>query len=199
MVQEYDSLTVFLLNSRWKGCCLGKWIRSRLKNSFPIFVATFLLYGGLNHTVFLLRFFVRSRLLFSASYFSSWWYPASVKARWYWSLASVNSLSQLEMVFNLFWIELGVFLVIDGGWFDPLLTYLMVLFGFLYGLWEPSVDRVTSRKLIVCPFCSILMLSFFPLKDPVESFFYLGNERTTGIFYADEAIIAVESCVGLCT
>ena len=102
MVQEYDSLTVFLLNSRWKGCCLGKWTRSRLKNSFPIFVNTFMQYGGLNHTVFLLRFFVRSGLFFSASYFSSWWYPTSVKARWYWSLASVNSLSQLEMVFNLF-------------------------------------------------------------------------------------------------
>ena len=44
------------------------------------------------------------------------------------------------------------------------LTYLMVLFGFLYGLWEPSVDRVMSRKLIVCPFYSILMLSLFRLK-----------------------------------
>ena len=64
----------------------------------------------------------------------------------------MNSFSQLEMLFNLFWIELGIFLVIDGGWFDPLLTYLMVLFGFLYGLWEPSKDKVTSRKFIVWPF-----------------------------------------------
>ena len=58
-----------------------------------------------------------------------------------------KSFSQLEMLFNLFWIELGIFLVIDGGWFDPKLTYLMVLFGFLYGLWEPSKDKVTSLKL----------------------------------------------------
>ena len=34
---------------------------------------------------------------------------------------------------------------------DALFTYLMLLFGFLYGLWIPSVERVTSRKLTVWP------------------------------------------------
>ena len=58
-------------------------------------------------------------LVFSVSYFSSWVYPASVKARWYSSFASINSLSQLEIVFNRFWMELGMFLVIDGGGLTP--------------------------------------------------------------------------------
>ena len=40
-----------------------------------------------------------------------------------------------------------MFLGIDGEWFDALLTYLRLLLGFLYGLWEPSVDSVTSRKV----------------------------------------------------
>ena len=40
-----------------------------------------------------------------------------------------------------------MFLGMDGGWLDALFTYLRLLFGFLYGLWLPSVDIVTSRKL----------------------------------------------------
>ena len=50
--------------------------RSRLKKSFPMFVATFLLYGGLNHSIRLLRFLVRVCLLCPVSYASSWVYPA---------------------------------------------------------------------------------------------------------------------------
>ena len=52
----------------------------------------------------------------------------------------------------------------DGGWLDVLLTYAMLLLGFLYGLNDPSVDSVTSKKLTVCPFCSVLIFSLLDLK-----------------------------------
>ena len=57
-------------------------------------------------------------------------YPASSKAFWYSSLAPSNSSSELEMVFNLFSIEIGMFLRMDGRWLDALLMYLVIPFGF---------------------------------------------------------------------
>ena len=80
VVQEYDNFTVLLLKMVCSGCCLGKCNYKSLKKSFPMFVATFLLYGGLYHTT-LLRFLVRRdvvcRLLL---YVSSSEYPASPRA-----------------------------------------------------------------------------------------------------------------------
>ena len=81
VVHEYDSLTVFLLKMQWNGCCLGKCSCKSLKNSLPMLVATFLLNGGLYHTILLLRFLEACVvLLCSASYFSSLEYPALPKA-----------------------------------------------------------------------------------------------------------------------
>ena len=75
-----------------------------------MFVATFLLYGGLYHTTLLLRFLVgRDAIFWSESYVSFLLYPASPKACWYTVLASLNTSSELEIVFNLFWMELGKF------------------------------------------------------------------------------------------
>ena len=114
-----------------------------------MFVATFLLYGGLYHTNLLLRFLVgRDAIFWSESYVSSSSYPASLRACWYTVLASLNTYSELEIVFNLFWMELGMFFGMDGGWLDDLFTYLRLLLGFLYGLCVPSVDIVTSRSFL---------------------------------------------------
>ena len=63
-----------------------------------------------------------------------------------------------------------MFLGVDRGWLDALLTYLRLLLGFLYGLWLPSVDSVTSRKLTEWPFCSIVILSWFRLKIRCKAF-----------------------------
>ena len=80
-MHEYESLTVLSLNRRCRGCCLGKCKRSSLKNSLPILVATFLLYGGLYQMIRLLRFlFGLFVLLMFGSNVKVSVYPASSKA-----------------------------------------------------------------------------------------------------------------------
>ena len=69
-------------------------------------------------------------LLFG-SYFRTSVYPASSRAFSYSSFASRNSCFELEMVVNLFCMELGMFFRIDGGWFEALFTYEILLLGFL--------------------------------------------------------------------
>ena len=81
-------------------------------------VATFLLYGGLYHVIRLWRlrfFFVAWGELLFGSYFITSVYPASFRAFSYSSFASKNSCLELEMVVNLFCMELGMFFSIDGG------------------------------------------------------------------------------------
>ena len=79
--QEYDSFTVFRSKMEWRVCCLGKCSCGILKNSCPMLVATLLLYGGLYHTILLLRFLVERELLWlSLSYASFSEYPASPRA-----------------------------------------------------------------------------------------------------------------------
>ena len=112
-------------------------------------------------------------------------------------MALLNSASELEIVLSLFKIELGIFLGMLGGWLEALLTYLMLLLGFLYGLCEPSpiggksdfqkIDRVallfhTDAQLVVFEY---VMQSFFDLID----------EWPIGIFNVDQAIISVVSCM----
>ena len=58
-------------------------------------------------------------------------YPASFSAFSCSCLAPPNNTSELEMELSLFWIDAGMFLRMDGGWLDALLTYLVILLGFL--------------------------------------------------------------------
>ena len=153
------------------GLCFGKCNWRSLKNSFPMFVTTFLLCGRLYHTTLLLRCLVgRDTIFWSESYISSLSYPASPRACWYTVLASLSTSSELVIVFYLFWMELGMFFGMDGGRLDDLFTYLRLLLSFLYGLYVPSVDIVTSRKLTVWPACSILIFSWFRLKMRCKAF-----------------------------
>ena len=79
-------------------------------------VATFLLNGGLYHTILLLRFLdVRVVLFCSTLYFSSAEYPVLPRALSYTAFASLNSASELEIVLSRFSMELGIFLGIHGG------------------------------------------------------------------------------------
>ena len=41
-----------------------------------------------------------------------------------------NTSSELEMELSLFWMDAGMFLRMDGGWLDALLTYLEIPLGF---------------------------------------------------------------------
>ena len=89
----------------------------------------------------------------------------------------MNSSSVLDILTSLVFIELGMFFSIDGGWFDARLTYLVLLLGFLYGLYVPFlVDKVISRKLTVHPFCSMLILRWFLLKILCKPFSNLFNK-----------------------
>ena len=114
-------------------------------------------------------------------------YPASSKAFWYSSLAASNSSLELEMVFSLFAVKTGMFLRMGGGWLDALLTYLVIPFGFLYGLYHPSVPGVTSKKTLLL----YADLQMVPFKNAVEGFFVLVYQRAVSIFNTYEAIISV--------
>ena len=82
----------------------------------------------------LLRFLLGWHLLVnSESYCNFSTYPASFSAFSYSSLAPPNTSSELKMELNLFWMDAGMFLRMDGGWLDALLTYLVIPLGFLYG------------------------------------------------------------------
>ena len=49
-------LRLFLLNNLWYLWCRGKCLSMSLRNILPMLVFTLILYGGLNHIFFLLRF-----------------------------------------------------------------------------------------------------------------------------------------------
>ena len=71
-VHEYPTLTVFLLKIFLSGCPGGKHFVTRLKKSLPMLLLTAALYGGLNHTLFLvlLRFFVEGSLAVGSNFSS---------------------------------------------------------------------------------------------------------------------------------
>ena len=117
------------------------------RNFAPMLVETFAEKGGLNQVIFLPLF----RFLASFPTPGSNWrlklYPHSLRAFWYGGIASLKISSFAEMLFSLLFTAAGRFLVMEGGWLLFLLTYWMVLLGFIYGLKSPeSRSRVTSRK-----------------------------------------------------
>ena len=75
--------TVFLLNNLWNLWWGGKCFFIRFRNSFPMLVFTFLLYGGLNQMIFLFRCFLllvkfqsisaNFIALISSASFIDWW------------------------------------------------------------------------------------------------------------------------------
>ena len=135
---------MFLLNIflSWWPC--GKHSSIKCRNLCPILVATLLLYGGLNHIMFLLHdlfFFGDSGLNFS------WWsYLLLLRASWYGGIAMLNDSSSEEMFESLLFIVSGMLRIMAGGWLLSRCTYRGVLFGLVNGLKVPVLKfSVMSR------------------------------------------------------
>ena len=73
---------------------------------------------------------------------------------------ALNWFSSLEMFDSLWFTEVGMDLMMFPGWFDFLLTYWVVLLGFVYGRYVPSWRlKVMSRKLVAFKLWSTVILS----------------------------------------
>ena len=69
--QLKETLTFFLLNILWNLMVFGKCLSIRFRKDIAMFVSTFTLYGGLNHTLFLC-------LTFFEGVKSCWWVRVSL-------------------------------------------------------------------------------------------------------------------------
>ena len=118
-VHEYDSFTLFLFRILWSLCLAGKCFSRILKNSFPIFVDTLSLKGGLNQMIArrrrdLLGWVVESFPV----HFRCWLWPLFCSASWYMVLLSLNTVSLLEIMFNRLLIMGTRFFFIEEGWLE---------------------------------------------------------------------------------
>ena len=107
-------------------------------NSAPTLVLKFEYKGGLNHIMFLGRFFLLScrDFLFSSLgsvlvYFISRSCPLFLRAVLYAGAALSNISLDDERVDMRFSTLIGMCLIIDGGWLDCVCTYTGVSLGFL--------------------------------------------------------------------
>ena len=74
-------------------------------------------------------------------------YPACLSAFWYCSISELNNSLVLEMEDSLRLMLFCRFLMMQGGWFDLASTYLMLVLGLVYGLYEMVCrSRWTSRN-----------------------------------------------------
>ena len=94
---------MFLFNILWRGLGGGKHLSRILRNCRPMFVATFMLNGGLNHDICLFLF----RFLFSV--WGGWndslfEYPLALSAVWYGLVAASKTLLLDDMVEISFFI-----------------------------------------------------------------------------------------------
>ena len=64
-------------------------------------------------------------------YFRVWVKPLFFNASWYSSMCELNKLSDEDMDASLLFTEIGTFFITCGGWFEYLLIYRGMLFGFL--------------------------------------------------------------------
>ena len=109
---------------------------SSLTNFLPMFVPTFLLYGGSNQVIFLCLFrfsagFLWPELFSFGLYFSLSFYPLFSRAAWYSFAALLKICSFDEIADNLLLIFSGMFLMMFGGWLLSLCTYKGTLLGLM--------------------------------------------------------------------
>ena len=152
---------MFLFSSLWSLCVCGKHVSIIARNFSPILVVTLLLYGGLNHVIylFLLCFlFALWVFVLSCGALNSnlWLCPLFLSASWYGCAALLNIALFDEIADSLLLMFSGMFLMMLGGWLLCLCTYSGVLFGFMYGLCSPvRKSIVMSRKSTVFWLASI--------------------------------------------
>ena len=87
----------------------------RFRNSWPIFVSMFSLYGGLNQTMFLLRLLIVFVAFASFRYFKLISYPLSWRALLYIGAVLSNSFSDDESWVRWSFTIDGICFFIEGG------------------------------------------------------------------------------------
>ena len=122
----------------------GKCLSTNCRNVLAMFVETVLLYGGLNQIIFRFLFlcfisrmlkwrFSENPLRFSSSSYSGF------------ALSKVSLFAELLDRRSL--IDWGNCLITCHGWFDEVLMYNNLSFGFLYGWYVPLLRfNVMPRK-----------------------------------------------------
>ena len=97
----------------------------RFRNSFPMLVFTFLLYGGLNQMIFRFLCFLLLAVSVFAWYLSLCLYPDLSKASWYGVTESLKISSEEDNDESRDSIESGSCLMIDGGWLESMFMYFI--------------------------------------------------------------------------
>ena len=164
-VQQWLTLTVFLLKILWSLLDLGQCLSNKLRNVFATLVVTFLLKGRSNRMVLRLRFrfwvFCSSLWNFN----SAFWYLLFFKAVSCSDFVSLKISSLDKFLFNLLLIGFGMCLMTWVGWLEDVLTYNKDKYnkgslGFLCGRYKPFVRlKVTSKKLTILKFVLISILN----------------------------------------
>ena len=114
---------MFLLKSLCRGLLGGKALSSRDRKSLPMFVFTLVEKGGLNQVTFLLRFFFLVPKFVAGSNSSLWLYPLLFSASWYGATELSNTSLFADIMDNLLFTPMGIFLMTWGGWLLLVLTY----------------------------------------------------------------------------
>ena len=145
----------------------------------PMFVLTFMLYGGLYHIVLrrldLCEFVVLFELLAEGgSYVKLVLKLLRLSASLYRGAVSLNVCSLHESLLILLLMDWGSWRKIVGGWLERLLMYSGSSFGLRYGLYVPSVRlKVMSRKFTVFKLVCAVIFSPYPAKMLIRSFLAL--------------------------
>ena len=142
----------------------------------PAFVLTLRQCGGLNHMVLRLRIFflfVLVLVVFGINVMLPW-KPLFLRGSEYngvdsWRKIWLEEMSEIRLA-----IALGKSLIIVGEWFDFLLIYTVILFGFLYSRYVPVSKFIsTSRKVTILRLVSIVMFKPHSLNSLIMGFLFL--------------------------
>ena len=150
----------------------GKHVSSKLRNCLPMFDATCLLYGGLNHACDVSFSFVFLFCCFGC--YCLWVLVCTLICSYIHFF--LEHLGKVGLPFGIFfhWIDMfdslllmlsGMFLIMFGGWLLLWCTYKGVLLGFMNGLCTPVLKSIVmSRKSIIffffCFDCDVELVFF---------------------------------------
>ena len=102
------------------------------------------------------------------------------------ALKASSSIDATEILFS---IILGSCFLMEGGWFECLLMYVVLVLGFVYTWYLPDIrSSEMSRKFVELAAISIVML-----KPAFLNIFYLIKVGATRFFYNTQAVISIEA------
>ena len=107
-------------------------------------------------------------------------YSLLSNASWKGFTASLKTVSLAEMLLSLLFTDIGMFLIMLGGWLLLECTYRGVLLGFMNGLKMPLLRfMLISRKSTDFMFAVMVIFKLFSLKIP--QIFFFSNSTCIGL------------------